>query len=404
MPEPTGDNFPNVDSLKNPAQKILTQEYSHLTTLNRSTWLEFQPKNIRTASDIEIHSQFPEYEEKERRFTFIQRQTMLKALGLMPKTLDGKGDIPVQKDSDVAFQYTFSSGDVYQLRYVHRTEDDVNIPVFSIYSKTKDGYDPEKIVLLSEDTAQETKERYEANQQIDKMLFDRVGVDSDMLQEIEIEEKQAMLDAWEKIHAIEAVEPEREIRQDVETAEDIDIDLTYLSKIRMKLVKAMLPGSGFLKNRRDRQYPHLKAAYYQELHNVIETSNVDYQTIYHNERLMRLAGLSKQLHLRTKSAKIGQVAIPTVGIAIKAAVAAPGVAIIGSMEHWDLKKSLIGGGILGGILGLVIHYDHKRGYKERVTNVHAFSEDDQDLAHPTVDQQLQAEIALANKNIDSLNG
>jgi len=278
------------------------------------------------------------------------------------------------------FQYEYPDGDIQQIRYVTRA-DGVKVPVFTTLLKQKGGHFIESIELLSNDKAEKTVQEindYVKEGEIDQRLYSEFGIDPALTEQahFSLGDKEGMLEAYDNI-------------QNMDTA---DIDLTHLSKSRMKLIKAMLPTTQWLKNRRERHLPHLIKQYDQELVNVLKQSNLDgegFDDLIQRERLMRLSGLNRQLKTRQGLVKSAMVGATTAFTTIMTGVGAAA----GFMAEPESQKAPLIGAVIGGASVLAIGIEKGISFHKRNKHARGFSEI---YPEEDINEQLHQEMRLAN--------
>lgn len=388
MSEPVDAHLPdniNAAAFENPTQKGLRIEFQQLTTWNRDTLNNFNP-NVRLHPDIpddpdaraeiKLTTDSLDDERREPAFTGVLREGMLRELNLAPAISTDP------EDPNVMFQYEFPDGDVQQIRIITRA-DGVRVPVFTTLLKQKNGHFIASVELLSLDLAEKTAQElrdYIKEGEVDKRLYSEFGIEPEFTEQAHftLEDKESMLQAYDNI-------------QNMDTAE---IDLTHLSKSRMKLLKAMLPTTQWLKNRRERHLPHLIKQYDQELVNVIKQSNLDeegFDDLIQRERLMRLSGLNRQLKTRQRLVKTTMAGAAT---AFTTLVSGTGAAIgLKVSSNETLKAPLIGAAI-GAVSAIVsVGLDKVIPFYKRNKYARGFSEI---YPEENINEQLNQEMKLSD--------
>ncbi len=369
FPDGFPENF-DVTSFETTAQKKLREGFENLQAVNQATIAEFDPTIPNARASIILRASS---EKAEPIIARRMRTNMLHKLNLYPRITPEENN----PDPDILFEYHYSGGEVEQIKNISRV-DGVKIPVFTVI--IRDNNSPnglESIELLSHDLAtQEIKEiqSYIQEYKLNERLSKEFGLDPSFIEKagLSLQDKQAMIDSYDAITGMPTTEAEK------------------LQKPRERLVKAMLPAIGMLKNRRDRQLPHLRAQYQYEVSQVIEKDKLtgdNLDEFYQRERLLRLSALNQQLRTRKGVVKTSLAAITTGFTAASAGIGA----VVGLSESYGLTP--VKGAIIGGIGGLAFGVEKIREYRKRSNQIADFS-----AINPQVNlgEQLQTEKYVAN--------
>lgn len=379
----------DASRFENPTQTRLRARFDQLTTTNRDRLVTFNPTirlNPDLPEDPEARAEITlttdlNDERSEPQFSGMLRDRMLRDLNLSFRLATDPDD------PDIRFQYEYPSGDIQQIRDITRA-DGVKVPVFTTLLRQKDGHFIEHMELLSYDLADATTEQLREHVregQVNQRLFD-VGLGEQVIEDMNLtlEDKEGMLASYDAIHSLEAPE----------------LDLSHLGKLRMRMVKAMLPYTKFGKNIRQRNFSQIREDYNHELARVMQTGDLDAESRYdliQRERLLRLSGLSSQLQGRLKVMKggiAGVIGAYTSGASVMGALGGASESIF---FHHDLKTTAIIGSIVGGGAILAMGLAGVRDRNERIKQIHGFSE-----IYPEEElrEQLDQELRVANKYFD----
>jgi hypothetical protein len=401
------DGPQNAESAKDYKQKILTQEYARMTRENQAAWSDFD----RSGYDhiVALETNYSLYEAVEPAFAAMQRARMVKEMapGLFPpQVLPGYGDVPIPNGSDIVFQFTYAEGGFMQLRNMPR-EDGTTIPVLLECHKTKSGYDPISMVLLSDvgnDKVQNWyQDEYLPDIRVGQQLFEHVGVSWDVIQTVSPEDKRAMLATWKELNGLPETEGQSApvaptSESPTESTEQITpADFKTLDKARKKFVKAVLPGAQFLQNSRQRDLAHVESEYIEELKKMVNQNPDAVDKICINERLLRLTALSNQLKVRTRVDRAMQVG----PAALMVPVGAGAGAAAGFSFAPDRPIASVIGALVGAVSGWSLQRSFSHDFSRKMERMSLFPGPKSDSINPRdIAAQFQQEKLIAQRNAD----
>ncbi len=378
-----------AEQLENPRQKLLRGEFEQLRGHNELALSNFDPELPSCEERIELGRGLRAEEEEESEAVFADslRNGMLQGLGLS-FVRGGKLEPPAESNGIVV---EYKDG-AQRLDYA-RTPTGVVVPVATDASRdAKRGLQVDKVRLLSKDRAEELHVRLQEVKD-DSRLLDEFGFDGqfvDNLQEngISAEDKHAMLVAFDRLNNLEVSQ----------------FEYPDLTKLRTKLLKAMMPGTQKVQGLRGKQLPGRVDKYTSAVEAaIIECSRQGFapeyeDTILQTERLWRLQGLNRQLTFHRRAATLGSFSMGTLGTASFAGAGN----LLGRMHESGIVNP-VSGTIVCGLAGLAVSVERiVRLHRRTQWTAKGFTERGEVGVMLSLSEQLQQEQQIAEKYIPQL--
>jgi hypothetical protein len=368
-----------------PEQTLVREGYEELTLGNREVLQDFDPDK----SDIVYLplATDPEYEAAEPQLAAVNRQNMLRELGLTFHPLE-------EGDPDKIYEYTYPTGEADQIRYITR-QDGSRTPVFLGIGKDQKGNQVVEEAVLIPSAQLEAAIRHREDDRdtylLDTRLTEEFELDKEMLKtaNLSLDDKRTMLASFDKIQQLDIATP----------------DVAALAKMRRKLAKAMLPGNKLFE--KGDALDSLKTAYEQQVGATIKQYGLDDQTsleFAQSERLYRLQALNEQLHSRQRAKKLGLVALTGLTTAVTTLFGAGTEAITRALHGDENVQPPITGAIAGAALGLAVGLEKAGRMHKQRRRIEGFKDREYySKSRSIVSSQLDQEALVALKYNTILN-